>query len=243
MKKVICDPQFGEIIYTKRLRCKSIRIKVSATKGISVSLPFWVTYTSAKEFLEANRKKILTILSRQKNRLQTEDPTSERTTSGTTGKPSPTDNLTPTSIPSGNQSTTAGNQSSTAGNLTATQTGPYSPAELAAIRNLAKKELPARLEHLRQKLSHQFPELDFSYNKVFIKNNRSNWGSCSSKGNINLNMRLVKLPQELCDFIIIHELCHLIHRNHGTEFHKLVNTACGGKEKEYTRTLRQWTIK
>lgn len=207
MKKVICDPQFGEIIYTKRLRCKSIRIKVSATNGISVSLPFWVTYTSAKEFLEANRKKILTILSRQKTRLQTEkdrlQTEKERLQTGT----------------------------------------PYSLSELAAIRNLAKKELPVRLEHLHQKLSHQFPQLDFSYNKVFIKNNRSNWGSCSAKRNINLNMRLVKLPQELCDFIIIHELCHLIHRNHGTEFHKLVNAACDGKEKEYTRTLRQWTIR
>ena len=200
MKKVVSDPLFGDIIYTKRLRSKSIRVKVSATNGIFVSLPFWVSYSSAIEFVDANRKKIISILSRQKIKLQTEK-----------------DRL---------------------------QTGsPYSLSELTAIRSTAKKELPARLEYLYQKLSLQFPELDFSYNKVFIKNNRSNWGSCSSKRNINLNMHLVNLPEELRDYIIVHELCHLIHRNHGAEFHKLVDAACGGNEKEYTRALRKWMIR
>ena len=200
MKKVIKDPVLGDIIYTKRIRCRSIRIKVSAASCISVSLPFWVTYATAQEFVDANRKKIVSILSRQKIRLQTEK-----------------DRLQTVS--------------------------PYSLSELAAIRSTAKKELPVRLEHLYQKLSLQFPELDFSYNKVFIKNNRSNWGSCSSKRNINLNMHLVNLPEELRDYIIVHELCHLIHRNHGAEFHKLVDAACGGKEKEYTRALRKWMIR
>ena len=106
----------------------------------------------------------------------------------------------------------------------------------------AKAELPARLEYQCRRINEMFPSLSVHYNKVFIKNNRSNWGSCSFKGNINLNMHLVNLPDELRDFVIIHELCHLVHRNHGAQFHRLVDAACGGKEKEYSRQLRKYKL-
>jgi predicted metal-dependent hydrolase len=58
----------------------------------------------------------------------------------------------------------------------------------------------------------------FSYNKVFIKNSRSRWGSCSSKKNLNFNFRIVALRQELQDYLIVHELCHLAHFDHSREF-------------------------
>ncbi len=228
MKKVIDDPILGEISYTKRIRCKSIRVKVSAISGISVSLPFWVTYTTAQEFVESNRKKILSILARQKNTLS-HTPQGNPNTTPDTGTGAPTGSASGISGTCGSLGTSA-----------AYSVGIYSEAELATIRERAKKELPARLEYLCQKLSLQFPELGFCYNKVFIKNNRSNWGSCSSRGNINLNMHLVNLPEKLRDFVIIHELCHLVHRNHGAEFHKMVDAACGGMEKEFSRQLRKW---
>jgi hypothetical protein len=47
----------------------------------------------------------------------------------------------------------------------------------------------------------------------------------------------MRLPYELCDYIILHELCHLRYRNHGEKFHKLVNELCGGNEKEITKEL------
>ena len=85
-------------------------------------------------------------------------------------------------------------------------------------------------------------EHGFAYNKVFIKNNVSNWGSCSTKGNINLNMQLMRLPEELRDYVILHELCHLKQLNHGPEFHALLNNLCEGREKELRRQLRQYHI-
>ncbi|MBR3029876.1 MAG: M48 family metallopeptidase [Bacteroidales bacterium] len=85
-------------------------------------------------------------------------------------------------------------------------------------------------------------EHGFAYNKVFIKNNVSNWGSCSTKGNINLNMQLMRLPEELRDYVILHELCHLKQLNHGPEFHAMLNSLCGGREKELRRQLRQYHI-
>ncbi|MFA5291699.1 MAG: SprT family zinc-dependent metalloprotease [Phycisphaerae bacterium] len=78
-------------------------------------------------------------------------------------------------------------------------------------RNNAKAVLTARLNYWAQKYN-------FSYNKVFIKNQKSRWGSCSGKNNINLNMNLVRLPQELADYVIIHELVHTKVRNHSKRF-------------------------
>ena len=73
------------------------------------------------------------------------------------------------------------------------------PEEIEAMRAEARRVLPARLKELAD-------EYSFTYNQVRIKHNVSNWGSCSRKGNINLNLNLVRLPGELRDYVLLHEL-------------------------------------
>lgn len=90
-----------------------------------------------------------------------------------------------------------------------------SEAEVEALRRQAKAELPGRLAELAACYG-------FSYNRVTVKHNASNWGSCSSKGNINLNLNIVRLPRILQDYIMLHELCHLRHQDHGQAFHLLL---------------------
>ncbi len=58
----------------------------------------------------------------------------------------------------------------------------------------------------------------FTVNKIFIKHQKTRWGSCSTRGNINLNAKLLFLRQELRDYVIVHELCHLRHMNHSKLF-------------------------
>lgn len=90
-----------------------------------------------------------------------------------------------------------------------------SEAEIESLRRQAKKELPRRLGILADRY-------DFLYNRVAIKHNATNWGSCSAKGNINLNLNIVRLPRVLQDYVLLHELCHLRHHDHGHGFHLLL---------------------
>ena len=89
------------------------------------------------------------------------------------------------------------------------------PEEIEALRRQAKAELPPRLAELAARYG-------FSYNRVAIKHNASNWGSCSAKSNINLNLNIVRLPKVLQDYVLLHELCHLKHQDHGHAFHLLL---------------------
>lgn len=65
-------------------------------------------------------------------------------------------------------------------------------------------------------------KIGIEYNKISIKNQKTRWGSCSSKKNLNFNFRLIMAPKEILDYIIIHELCHLIHFNHSKEYWETV---------------------
>ncbi|MCK8058579.1 MULTISPECIES: M48 family metallopeptidase [unclassified Fusibacter] len=78
---------------------------------------------------------------------------------------------------------------------------------------------------LKEQVDHYSDRLDLRPNRIFIKDQKTRWGSCSSKRNINLNWRLIKAPIEVIDAIIVHELCHLKHLNHSSEFWQLVESS------------------
>ena len=114
---------------------------------------------------------------------------------------------------------------------------PSDPVKLERMREAARAALVPKLREAAARHGFGFK------GRVAIKNNVTNWGSCSSKGNINLNMRLVLLPERLQDYVILHELCHLRHQNHGPQFHALLDSLLGGREKELQRELHEWKIR
>jgi len=79
------------------------------------------------------------------------------------------------------------------------------------LRMEARIYLPQRLKELANQ--HRI-----NYNNLYIKNVQSLWGSCSSKNNINLNIHLMRLPDHLIDYVLSHELCHTLHKDHSRRF-------------------------
>ena len=88
------------------------------------------------------------------------------------------------------------------------------------LRKDAKIHLPKRVKYFADKF-------DFDYKKVTIKNAKTRWGSCSSINNINLNLHLMRLSDELIDYVILHELVHTKIKNHKKEFWDLLNIVSG----------------
>lgn len=93
-----------------------------------------------------------------------------------------------------------------------------------AIIETYKKEAKAIIPNRVVQLAN---EHGFTYNTLRIKNITSRWGSCSSTNNINLSIYLMKLPDDLIDYIILHELTHTVHKNHGPNFWNQLNRLTG----------------
>ncbi len=101
----------------------------------------------------------------------------------------------------------------------------------AEIRELAKQAaavLPERVRFFAQ-------QMGLSYGRITIRSQRTRWGSCSAKGNLNFNCLLMLCPEEVQDYVMIHELCHRKELNHSAAFWTEVETYC----PDY-RTCRKW---
>lgn len=99
-----------------------------------------------------------------------------------------------------------------------------------ALRQAALCEFPLRLQALAVSRG-------LSYEKVHISCARTRWGSCSFGRHISLSRYLLLLPRHLQDYVMHHELTHLLEMNHGERFHRLLDNAVGGHDREYARQL------
>ena len=98
----------------------------------------------------------------------------------------------------------------------------------------ARKVLTRRLKQLADKHG-------FVYNRVFFRNQKTRWGSCSSKNNISLNIKLIKLPDELVDYVILHELVHTRKKDHSKAFWAELDKIAGDGKKMALK-LRKYGI-
>ncbi len=93
------------------------------------------------------------------------------------------------------------------------------PEEISYLKEQARKIIPELVEHYANLIG-------VSYGKITIKSQKSRWGSCSNKGNLNFNFLLMLMPDDIINSIIAHEVCHLKEMNHSKNFYALVLNIC-----------------
>ena len=93
--------------------------------------------------------------------------------------------------------------------------GPLSEEDIKQIKKKARVVIPQRVEYYAKLAG-------VSYNKIFIRLQKTRWGSCSVDGNLNFNCLLMLAPRDVLDSVIVHELCHRLEMNHSPRFWALV---------------------
>lgn len=97
------------------------------------------------------------------------------------------------------------------------------PEDEAAVRAALKQALAKlALTKIAERLAIHAPAMGVKYGRVAVRDQKTRWGSCSSKHNLNFNWKLIMAPPEALDYVVIHELCHLIEFNHSPRFWSLV---------------------
>ena len=115
----------------------------------------------------------------------------------------------------------------------ASQPEPLSAQELKMLAQKALQVLPKKVEYYAAKIG-------VTYGTITIRNQKTRWGSCSSKGNLNFNCQLMLFPEEIQDYVVVHELCHRKEMNHSQRFWNEVGRTMPDYEerRKYLRQVR-----
>ncbi len=90
-------------------------------------------------------------------------------------------------------------------------------------------------EHLRYKIEHYSKVMGLKFSELKFRKMKRRWGSCSSTGVITLNTYLYNTPEEQVNYVVVHELSHLVHMNHSKDFHNLVDKYLSHKERNFSK--------
>lgn len=93
------------------------------------------------------------------------------------------------------------------------QLEPFTADELEEMARKALRVIPEKVRYYAEKLG-------VTYGRITIRNQKTRWGSCTAKGNLNFNCLLMAVPEEVLDSVVVHELCHRLHMDHSKAFYK-----------------------
>lgn len=221
------DEEFGEITIRRSLRSSAVRISVASNGALKASLPSYAPLFMVKRLVNSSRSQLRSMLAQHKPAYELTDGmqigkshrlaiingrhfTVKRYKQQITVILGPTDSIADPTI-----------ESKVRAEIT------------AALRLEAKHYLPRRLRQLADTLGYDYERVRFSHAG-------SRWGSCSTSGTISLNIALMKLPHELIDYVLVHELSHTKQMNHSTQFWRLVEQG-DPSYKLHRRLLKQQT--
>ncbi len=222
IEKTICIDGIGDILFRHSSRARHLNITVKPFVGARISIPIGMSYNSAVRIV--TEKKLWLQQHLVKMRELEKQQTIYDENSGYCTKNHKL------CLKKANRNTVSVRLSGEKINvlypseLKTSSTEVQSAIRIGIERALkieAKTYLPDQVKMLAVKFK-------FDFNKLTLKNIKSRWGSCSRNNNINLSIHLMRLPEHLIDYVILHELAHTVHHNHSKRFWELLDKLTGG---------------
>lgn len=226
---IIQDEEFGKITVRRSARSTQVRVRVAPDGTLRASLPLYTPVFFVKRLLKSSRNELRAI-------LQQSQPEQVYTDGMQIGK-SHSLRIIHSTSPAVSAKISRHAQFITIilpVNKTINDSDvvrAIRDSVISALRLEAKSYLPKRLSYLAANTG-------LNYEKVRFSHASGRWGSCSSRGTISLNIGLMKLPFELIDYVLIHELCHTKHMNHSTEFWSSVEST-DPEYRQHRRALKK----
>lgn len=219
------DKEFGDIRINKSKRAKlaSLRIKEG---HLVATIPYGVKEETVSRMIDTMRDKIRTLLAKQSIKRTYRDGVifhSEWMTVNLTAHDS-------------NRYMMQGNDGvytirRPRGNI---QDDYIKDMLYTCMRHRARQVLPQLLKEVADRHG-------FQYTTLKINSSKGRWGSCSTIKGINLSISNMILPKHLTEYVILHELCHTVYMNHGSDFKTLLNRLSNGKMAEYDKELKRYS--
>ncbi len=235
--QVVYVDEIGEVNVRYSERASRVSIRLKPFKGVVLSIPMGMDVDDAMSFLKSKKEWIANSLKKmevKESRLTIFDESTVFKTRSFS--------LRIESVPRKNILLKYGNGELYVGYPTQVDVADDAVQEAIrygieeALRREAKLFLPGRLKWLAR-------QHGFEFENVTIKNLKSRWGSCSTLGNINLNLHLMRLPDHLIDYVLLHELCHTREHNHGSGFWALMDKVTACKAKKMDSELKNYSTK
>ena len=225
-----------EIKLKKSFKAKNISIKIKPFEGVLVTVPMLVSFKLAEDFVKTKIKWINKNLSKVQKQEQSYTFFSANNSFKTR---SHLVNITSTEL----SKNTVLIENTNVKVLISKKLSISSEENQLYIRNIileiwrkeAKEYLPKRVKALA--IDH-----DFNYQKLTIKNTKSRWGSCSFDNNINLSLHLMRISNELIDYVILHELVHTKVKNHSSKFWETLEKHCPNS-KILDKELKKYSLR
>ena len=224
--KVVQFQQIGPVTFVKNRRSKNIKISVKPDQSVRVSFPFYASSLEVSHFVMKN----IGWISGQQQKFEI-----KRSKIKTGQIQTRLHTITLQEGAANKTKINFNNIEISLADLDSESSRSYLENVLVGIyRFEAQKILPARLTELAQKHG-------FTFNRLTIRNNRRNWGSCSARNNISLNLQMMKLPDELIDYILLHELVHTRIKNHGPLFWAKLDESTNFRAREMSKQVRKFS--
>lgn len=208
---IIHDEEFGKITIRRSARARQVRLRVAPDGTLRASLPLYAPAFLVKRLVASSRVELRDLMTQSQPDIEYYDGAQIGKSHTLTVRPTAG---TPSVTRKGQQIIVSLPEGTSLDNPAISRD--IRDTVIAALRVEAKSYLPKRLSYLAK-------QGGFEYTKVRFSHASGRWGSCTSEGTISLNIALMKLPFELIDYVIIHELSHTVHMNHSPEFWALVS--------------------